>query len=320
MNQYTDLLALMQVMNANTQANNQPRTVNIGGNNILDNTPRGGLNALPGILNSLTTGLAGMEQTKNKQSFFKGVKEISADSVSTPDDKINKLIGLMAEHGTDYGLGIDKIVDQYGKMNRTSNEGWKPQTKEEALEFENAKAKTKVEINNNNLTPAERRQKNLDTTKLITAANENIIKKDMLKEAKDASKTVWTGIKGKARQSYSKLFNPNDPMLGEWQKIKMVLTDAQLLNTAKTKGAISDKEMELFANAAANDDLSSIPRIMPVINKLERFMAAEEKSMADSYFANYGEQAPVSMGQINNAPSIGQTFNGQKIKNVRRIK
>lgn len=119
---YSDLIGLMQLLNANNQANQQPRTANIGGMNILDVTQRGGLNALPQALTTLATGMAGMEQNKNKNSFLKGVQEITKSGKS-PDDKINDLVGLVAEHGTDYDLGVMDIVKQYGQMANRSTLG-----------------------------------------------------------------------------------------------------------------------------------------------------------------------------------------------------
>jgi hypothetical protein len=90
--------------------------------------------------------------------------------------------------------------------------------------------------------------------------------------------------------------DPNNPMLGKWQVIKGVLTDAQLMNTAKTKGAISDKEMALFATAAANDDIASLPRMLPVFDKLMAFMDAEEKAKKESFKKIYREDPNEFLG------------------------
>lgn len=57
---------------------------------------------------------------QGKAEFLKGVQQIS-QSNKTPDEKINDLVNLQAQYGTDYGLGIKDIVDQYGKMAERGN-------------------------------------------------------------------------------------------------------------------------------------------------------------------------------------------------------
>jgi hypothetical protein len=134
---------------------------------------------------------------------------------------------------------------------------------------------------------------------------QNKVKKEQISEAREAIKRIPQGLKGKVITEWKKNFDPNDPMLSDWQKIKVIGTDAQLLNTAKTKGAISDREMELFAKAAANDDLISAQRLTPVLDKLERFIAAEESSLISSYKRIYGED-PESWGEIRQRDAIDQ--------------
>ncbi len=89
----------------------------------------------------------------------------------------------------------------------------------------------------------------------------------------------------------NKFTDPNNPLFRDWQKVKMVLTDAQLMYTAKTKGAISDREMELFSKAAANDDIALKPAIIPVLNKMRKFLEAENRTKVRTYQKLYGEDA-----------------------------
>ena len=134
------------------------------------------------------------------------------------------------------------------------------------------------------------------TEKLITSIEENKVKKDMIEQAKEAATKIDTGLMGRGSMWWKKNFAPNDPMLAEWQKVKMVLTDAQLMNTAKTKGAISDREMDLFARAAANDDIASVQAMKPVFDKLLRFIDADEKSTINSFKQIYGKDLFKSLG------------------------
>ena len=141
------------------------------------------------------------------------------------------------------------------------------------------------------------------TEDLITTVESNKVKKDMISQAEEAAKNINTGVYGKISRGILRGLGSKDPLLGEWQKIKMVLTDAQLMNTAKTKGAISDKEMELFSRAAANDDITSVSAMLPVFNKLNKLMAAEEKSKKDTFKKLYNEDPAEFLGETVDEPT-----------------
>lgn len=155
----------------------------------------------------------------------------------------------------------------------------------------------KIDIKKASLSPTLEKVKQQRTEDLITTVEQNKVKRDMISQAEIAAKNIDTGVYGKIRRGILKGLGSNDPLLGEWQKIKMVLTDAQLLNTAKTKGAISDKEMELFSRAAANDDITSLPAMIPVFNKLKRIMEADEKSKKDTFKKLYDEDPVDFLGE-----------------------
>lgn len=127
------------------------------------------------------------------------------------------------------------------------------------------------------------------TEDLLTTMEMNKVKKSMISDAEDATKRISSGIYGKVQRGWSKNLSPDSPALADYQKIKMVLLDGQLANVAYTKGAISDAEMKLFGEAAANDELMSTPRMQVVFNKLSNFMKAQEKAKLDSYKRNYGD-------------------------------
>lgn len=224
---------------------------------------------------------------------------------------------------------------------------YKPKTMEEAIEFEKSKAgiispkealQTKytqarlnqLEGGEDRLTPSERRQQRGDTSKLTSALQAIPIKKSLVEDAKTSSENLPKGLIGKYKMKVIMAFDPENPVVEDWQKVKMVLTDATLLNTAMTKGAISDMEMKEFMKAAANDDVSSVARMKPVFNKLINFLKAEESSIQESYAINYGdkaldkvksrlgllkkpEQSPSKSSNIK-APSVGYIKNGYRFK------
>lgn len=165
------------------------------------------------------------------------------------------------------------------------------------------------------LPPSRQSQKDKRTEALFGMMENNAVKRQQIADAEAALPNVPTGWSGKMRTLGAKWFNPNDPILGDWQKVKSVLTDAQLLNTAKTKGAISDQEMQLFAQAAANDDLISMERVKPIIAKLKSFIDAEQNASVNSYKQIYNEdpmQWPEMQQfgvQSNNGYLVGQVVN-----------
>ena|SRR3990167_118954 len=169
------------------------------------------------------------------------------------------------------------------------------------------------------------------TEELLNTIEQGKIQKEMIRRARESSKNIPTGLGGKVKMWWTKMFDSENPLMEDWQNIKMVLTDAQLLNTAKTKGAISDREMELFSRAASNDDISSVRAMKPVFDKLVNFINAEEKVKSQAYKSFYGDEAMQGLYQDNEVngnetnvqqslPIVGSTFNGEKVIKVRQIK
>jgi len=139
------------------------------------------------------------------------------------------------------------------------------------------------------LSPAQQIQKNKSVKEIFGVVNTNKIKRNQLTKAKSSLERLPTGLTGKIQTELMKRFDPNNPTMEDWQNVKSVLTDAQLMNVAKTKGAISDREMELFSQAAANDDLASVARMKPVLDRLGAFLDSEENTLMDAYTESYGE-------------------------------
>lgn len=158
------------------------------------------------------------------------------------------------------------------------------------------------------LSPAQQIQKNKSIKEIFGVHNTNRIKRNQLTKAKSSLGRLPTGLIGKVQTEVMKRFDPNNPTMEDWQNVKSVLTDAQLMNVAKTKGAISDREMELFSQAAANDDLASVARMKPVLDRLGAFLDSEENSLMDSYATSYGEDPrDWFQGSEDNTPDVSST-------------
>lgn len=93
------------------------------------NTERGQI--FGGAGNAYLTGI----NNQNKQQFMQAVGQI-AQSQADPIQKINSLISLKAQHGTDYGLGVDDIVKQFSQQSKNSQTA---QPKDIVTGFDNGK-------------------------------------------------------------------------------------------------------------------------------------------------------------------------------------
>lgn len=139
------------------------------------------------------------------------------------------------------------------------------------------------------LTAGQKTAKDKMTNEIFETVEINNQKRKLIDEAESVLPNLPTGLIGSWEMKFKDISGKPDKKLEDWQKVKAVLTDAQLLNTAKTKGAISDKEMDLFAQAAANGSIQSVSKITPVLKKLRGFIDAQEKAMKGAYKKNYGE-------------------------------
>lgn len=139
-------------------------------------------------------------------------------------------------------------------------------------------------------TASANRLKNKDTADLATALNKSDYTESTIQSALNSVNKLPKGIVGKISIETLRRTDPNNPIIGEWQNIKSILGNNQLLYTAMTKGAISDREMEAFQKMAANDDFNSLPGVSASLNRLREFVANETKSKADAYRLNYGDE------------------------------
>lgn len=117
------MLAAMRFMTANQQNNQQGSGINtqqIGpfGSHILQTNSPG--DRVAAMNNTITTGLNGMaaqyiqgQQQQNRQSFIQSVHQIMGTN-APQQDKMNALLDLQDAHGTDYGVGLNKIAQSMG--------------------------------------------------------------------------------------------------------------------------------------------------------------------------------------------------------------
>lgn len=125
------------------QQGQQPRTVNVGGMNILDVTPRSKLEGVFPALQGLATGYLGMQGVNRQQKFLKQIEQV-ARSGKRPEEIMADLMPLITQNPQiAKELGLMDVVEQYQKM---TGKEWKPTTKEEAEEFERLKAGIKGNI------------------------------------------------------------------------------------------------------------------------------------------------------------------------------
>jgi hypothetical protein len=139
------------------------------------------------------------------------------------------------------------------------------------------------------MTAGQRLAKDKATQSIFDMVESNKVRKESILKAKDSLKRIPTGLPGKLQTEWMKRFDTDNPLLTDWQNVKSVLTEAQLDYVAKTKGAVSDKEMILFGQAVGNDDLPSVARMSGQMDKLIKHMDAQEQAKFKAYTKIYGE-------------------------------
>lgn len=160
----------------------------------------------------------------------------------------------------------------------------------------------------NNLTPGQKVAKDKATNAIFSTVEGNVPKRRSLAQAQETLPKIPQGFGGKIKIGLMKNFDPQNPILGDWQNLKSVLTDSQFLKSAMLKGAISDFEQKSLADAAANDDLISISRMGTALKKLGEYMDAEESALKGAYKQNYGED-PSNWFQPSQSQSTPSTSN-----------
>jgi hypothetical protein len=140
------------------------------------------------------------------------------------------------------------------------------------------------------LSPILQKQKTKDTSELTSVLSRNELTKQYVTEALNATDNIPSGAIGLLQRKGMEWFDPNNPILAEWQKVKTVLSDVQLGKLQFTKGAISDREMEFFATAVANNNISSVPKIKMILNRALSELEADEEAKKSAYIKNWGKE------------------------------
>lgn len=137
--------------------------------------------------------------------------------------------------------------------------------------------------------PIIQKQQIKDTNDLAAIVKKNEETSKYIDEALEATDKIPQGKAGQINIGYQKMFNPKNPILGEWQKIKSVLSDLQLGKLQFTKGAISDREMDFFSKAVANDEIMSAPKIKLILNRAKEAILEDTENKKRVYIKNYEE-------------------------------
>lgn len=143
------------------------------------------------------------------------------------------------------------------------------------------------------------------TDALYDTVNNTNIKSGRIEKGLSAAPKLPQGVLGGWKMKWMNWTGSKDPSLADWQNMKSLLTDAQLQSVAKTKGAISDREMELFAQAAANDDVPNVMRQQEVLRAFQNAIFADQESDIAAYKRSFKED-PRQWGdlKIKQAPGV----------------
>ena len=218
--------------------------------------------------------------------FFKSGQEVGKSkqsSLSRTSDYMSELFKKRDEEAT-------KTSPMELLMYKNMMDQNKPSTPLDTARIENLEAKTrKLEDPSSNLSVSQQIAKDKRTQALFDITENNKLKKGFIDRAKTSLPNIPSGQIGKFKIGIMKQFDPSNPILADWQNLKSVLMDATLMNIGRTKGAISDKEMQEFQTAAANDDLVSVSRMGDALDRLRGSMDAQEFAARQSYKQIYGE-------------------------------
>jgi len=180
----------------------------------------------------------------------------------------------------------------------TRSTGWKPQTREEAVQYARdvAAAKSESASKNQSMGSAARQNKLAkDAEALITTMETTQFEQQNIDDAMGAAERLSKklagkgGFLGRVQVGMLNQIDPTNELLNDWQTVKSALTNAQLSFTGQTKGAISDKEMKLFERAVGNDDLMSLPRIKTALDKMRRSVDIQKRAKTRYFKSQYGE-------------------------------
>lgn len=327
---YSTLAQLIALSQAQQQQGNQPRTVNVGGHNILDVTPRNRLEGMYPALQNLMLGFGGMQQMQKKNQFLQLAKSI-AESTEPMETKQEKFLQLyMQDPEMGKSLGFDDIVTA---LEKRQPKEYKPTTQAEALAFEEAKAGIKKKEG-----------------KTLTAPMiDNLTKKEsaiytlkdsvtMLEANKDKFAQFMGPAKGPLRNPIRAYVNKDlQDFLGWTANVQDAF---QQYRVAITGAQASDKEIKLLAkNRPTQEDSYEVftnkaKEVQRIGNQvLSRYIknmgragydVSGYQELLDNLNAEMGglteEPGQPQSNANTQVPQAGQMFNGQKVLKVRRVK
>lgn len=153
------------------------------------------------IFNDAGGAYMGAINQRNASSFMNEVSQIAKAPID-PGQKIALLVSLKAQHGQDYGLGLDDIVKQYTSLrgqdvtmrgqdinaNKGGAKKWEPGSMEEAIALERAKAGIKTEAAANKPKSAAEQKSELELED--RKRRMEFARQDVLDVADDTLKTI----------------------------------------------------------------------------------------------------------------------------------
>jgi len=149
-----------------------------------------------------------MKQEQAGRAFLKGVHDIMSSNM-TNEDRINNLINLKVQHGTDYGLGLDSIIKQVSEQSHQKE--WRPTTMEEAIQFEKAKKTTNDNLSFGDMLPLQSSATKEEKASFLSQLPNDTqgLVKGLADYSLDLSKV--SSIRGDQRQKLAGLVKMYDP-------------------------------------------------------------------------------------------------------------
>jgi len=258
--------------------------------------------------------LGKINQLKQSRQQFMGEVQKIASSGATPDEKINSLMGLKAQFGTDFGLGIDDIAKQYQMMSNRNSlipvYGYD----------ENGNLVPRGQVPKGSKVPdviAQEKFNSEQEEKKNQKDAESELIKDSAREQLDTIAEVEKGMHYFGALTAGVPALPGTPK-ANWQANVGKLLSSKIIQLIKDMkkaskqgatgfGQLSDKEGQMLREASTALKINLSPE------DAQRYLNDMKKSLNKIIGA---EGSVETTGQ---APLVGQSFNGQKILKVRLL-
>ena len=167
------------------------------------------------------------------------------------------------------------------------------------VQDENGKITKVAEVKPESSTERIFKRKELD--ELAAEAENTRQQSGLVENAIPAIQNIDRGFVANAKRSWNKFFGQDNPDLADWQSLKSILTGIQLDMSDRTKGAISDREMETFQKAVANDDFATAMQQTKVLNAYYNKIHGRLDSKMSAYEDMFNED-PRQFRSMQNLP------------------